>query len=90
MLCYSSFYFLLSLELLSSNVNEITVTGKSTVLHALAGKIKENSKVYLEGNRYINGGPLTGDSMVPSAFVEQEVTFFPHSKRNSMTTLKTA
>ena len=26
----------------------------------------------------INGKPIEGDSMVPSAFVEQEVTFFPH------------
>lgn len=52
--------------------------GKSTVLHALAGKIKESSKLYLEGSRYINGKPITGDSMVPSAFVEQEVAFFPH------------
>ena len=54
--------------------------GKSTVLHALAGKIKESSKVSLEGSRFINGVPLTGGSMVPCAFVEQEVSFFPHSK----------
>eukprot|EP00529_Nitzschia_sp_RCC80_P009928 CAMPEP_0113481860 /NCGR_PEP_ID=MMETSP0014_2-20120614/22624_1 /TAXON_ID=2857 /ORGANISM="Nitzschia sp." /LENGTH=777 /DNA_ID=CAMNT_0000375365 /DNA_START=288 /DNA_END=2621 /DNA_ORIENTATION=- /assembly_acc=CAM_ASM_000159 len=52
--------------------------GKSTVLHALAGKIKESSKLRLEGNRYVNGQPITGDSQVPAAFVEQEVTFFPH------------
>jgi ABC-type multidrug transport system ATPase subunit len=52
--------------------------GKSTVLHALAGRIKESSKLRLEGNRYVNGEPITGDSQVPAAFVEQEVTFFPH------------
>ena len=52
--------------------------GKSTVLHALSGRIKESSKISLEGKRYINGRPITGDSMVPCAFVEQSVTFFPH------------
>jgi ABC-type multidrug transport system ATPase subunit len=53
--------------------------GKSTVLHALAGKVKESNKVTrLEGLRYINGHQITGDSQVPAAFVEQEVTFFPH------------
>ena len=52
--------------------------GKSTVLHALAGKIKASSKLRLEGRRYVNGEPITGDSQVPAAFVEQEVTFFPH------------
>jgi ABC-type multidrug transport system ATPase subunit len=44
----------------------------------LAGRIKETSKIYLEGKRYVNGSPITGDSMVPCAFVEQSVTFFPH------------
>jgi ABC-type multidrug transport system ATPase subunit/ABC-type multidrug transport system permease subunit len=52
--------------------------GKSTVLHALAGRIKGSSKIGLEGTRYINGNPVTGDSMLPSAFIEQEVNFFPH------------
>jgi ABC-type multidrug transport system ATPase subunit len=52
--------------------------GKSTVIHALAGRIKESNKVKLEGLRYINGIPITGDSQVPAAFVEQEVSFFPH------------
>ena len=54
------------------------ISGKSTILHALAGKIKQSSRLQLEGSRYINGNPITGDSIVPSAFVAQEVTFFPH------------
>ncbi|KAG7340164.1 FHA modulated ABC efflux pump ATPase/integral membrane protein [Nitzschia inconspicua] len=53
-------------------------SGKSTTLHALAGRIKESSKLKLSGLRYINGSPITGDSQVPAAFVEQEVSFFPH------------
>ena len=48
------------------------------MLHAIAGRIKGSSKIRLEGKRYINGNPITGDSMVPAAFVEQDVTFFPH------------
>jgi ABC-type multidrug transport system ATPase subunit len=49
------------------------------VLHALAGRIKESSKIsVLAGERFINGNPVTGDSMVPSAFVQQEVNFFPY------------
>eukprot|EP00980_Cylindrotheca_fusiformis_P017644 scaffold5529_cov117-Cylindrotheca_fusiformis.AAC.21 len=52
--------------------------GKSTILHALAGRVKESSKIHLEGNRYLNGKQLTGDSMLPCAFVEQENNFFPH------------
>ena len=52
--------------------------GKSTVLHSLAGKIKYNPKLVLEGNRYLNGAPLAADSGVPAAFIEQEVLFFPH------------
>jgi ABC-type lipoprotein export system ATPase subunit len=47
--------------------------GKSTILHALAGRVKESSKLKLEGMRYINGDMLTEDSQVPSAFVEQRV-----------------
>jgi len=50
--------------------------GKSTVLHALAGRIKESPKVYLEGKRYVNGKRLSGDSILPIAFVEQEANFF--------------
>jgi len=52
--------------------------GKSTVLHAWAGKIKYSSKLTLEGNRYMNGVPLSSDSTVPAAFIEQDVQFFPH------------
>lgn len=53
--------------------------GKSTVLHALAGKVKASRKIaLLEGHRYVNGRPITGDSQLPAAFVEQDVTFFPH------------
>jgi ABC-type multidrug transport system ATPase subunit len=52
--------------------------GKSTVLHALAGRIKHSSKLKLFGSRYINGHPLAPDSMVPAAFIEQDVAFFPH------------
>jgi ABC-type multidrug transport system ATPase subunit len=52
--------------------------GKSTVLHALAGRIKHSSKLKLYGSRYLNGRPLSPDSMVPAAFIEQDVAFFPH------------
>lgn len=53
-------------------------SGKSTLIHALAGLIKESKKVTVEGKRYINGTPLSGDSMLPAAFIEQDVNFFPH------------
>ena len=49
--------------------------GKSTILHALAGRVKESSKLKLEGMRYVNGDMLTEDSQVPSAFVEQQVRY---------------
>jgi ABC-type glutathione transport system ATPase component len=52
--------------------------GKSTVLHALAGRIKYSSNLKLFGARYLNGQRLTADSMVPTAFIEQDVAFFPH------------
>ena len=52
--------------------------GKSSVMHALAGKVKESSKLRLEGSRNINGHAITGESQIPAAFVKQEVTFFPH------------
>jgi ABC-type multidrug transport system ATPase subunit len=51
--------------------------GKSSIIHALAGGVKENSKLQLYGSRYLNGSPLSGESMLPSAFVEQDVSFFP-------------
>lgn len=53
-------------------------SGKTTTLHAIAGKVKYDKKITLSGKRYINGEPLTGDSLIPMAFVEQEVNFFPH------------
>ena len=53
-------------------------SGKSTFLHALAGRIKESSKVSLSGKRYFNGEEVAGDSQLPAAFIEQEVNFFPH------------
>ena len=53
-------------------------SGKSTLIHALAGLIKESNKITVEGKRYLNGSPLAGDSMLPAAFIEQEVNFFPH------------
>ena len=53
-------------------------SGKSTLLHAIAGKIKGDKKISLSGKRYINNVQLTGDSQIPSAFIEQEVNFFPH------------
>lgn len=51
--------------------------GKSVFIHALAGRLKENRKLTLSGERYINGHPVDGDSMIPSAFIEQDVNFFP-------------
>lgn len=51
---------------------------KSTVLHAIAGRIKDSGKIDLYGKRYVNGLELAGDSLVPSAFIEQDVNFFPH------------
>ena len=53
-------------------------SGKSTFLHALAGKIKEQKRVTLYGNRYINKEPVSGSSPLPAAFIEQDVNFFPH------------
>lgn len=53
-------------------------SGKSTLVHALAGRIKENKRLGLSGSRYINDEPVAGDSQLPSAFIEQEVNFFPH------------
>lgn len=52
--------------------------GKSTVLHALAGRIKHSSSLKLHGSRYVNGQALSADSIVPAAFIEQDVAFFPY------------
>ena len=54
------------------------LAGKSTFLHALAGRIKDNPKLSLSGRRYFNGEEVAGDSQLPAAFIEQEVNFFPH------------
>jgi ABC-type multidrug transport system ATPase subunit len=51
-------------------------SGKSSLLHALAGKIKQNPKLSLEGKRYLNGKEVKG--ILPAAIIEQEVNFFPH------------
>lgn len=53
-------------------------SGKTTTLHAIAGKVKYDKRINLSGQRYINGELVTGDSLIPAAFVEQEVNFFPH------------
>ncbi|CAB9531044.1 Putative white-brown complex homolog protein 30 [Seminavis robusta] len=51
--------------------------GKSVFLHALAGRIKADSKLALQGDRYLNGQVQPPDAVLPAAFVEQEVNFFP-------------
>lgn len=51
-------------------------SGKSSLLHALAGKIKKSSKLTLKGKRYLNGKEIRG--ILPAALIEQEVNFFPH------------
>jgi ABC-type multidrug transport system ATPase subunit len=52
--------------------------GKSSLLHALSGQIKDSTKLKLYGRRFMNGEAVSGDSMLPSAFIEQDVEFFPH------------
>jgi ABC-type sulfate/molybdate transport systems ATPase subunit len=52
--------------------------GKSTLLHAIAGRIPDSKKVRLEGVRYLNGQAVDGDATLPAALVEQDVNFFPH------------
>lgn len=53
-------------------------SGKSTLVHALAGRVKGSKKLTLSGDRYVNQQLLSGESMLPAAFIEQEVNFFPH------------
>ena len=53
-------------------------SGKSTLLHAIAGNVIDDNKISLYGKRYVNSESLTGDSRIPAAFIEQEVKFFPH------------
>lgn len=52
--------------------------GKSTLLHAIAGRIRESPKSKLRGRRMLNGVDVDGDALLPAAMVEQEVNFFPH------------
>eukprot|EP00978_Attheya_sp_CCMP212_P039754 scaffold209912_cov54-Attheya_sp.AAC.2 len=53
-------------------------SGKSSLLHALGGKLKADTKITARGLRYVNGEAISGDSMIPAAFIEQDVNFFPH------------
>jgi len=53
-------------------------SGKSSFIHALAGRIKYNKTLNLSGSRFVNGKSLDGGSLLPAAFIEQEVNFFPH------------
>eukprot|EP00557_Chaetoceros_sp_GSL56_P009380 CAMPEP_0176487722 /NCGR_PEP_ID=MMETSP0200_2-20121128/6297_1 /TAXON_ID=947934 /ORGANISM="Chaetoceros sp., Strain GSL56" /LENGTH=669 /DNA_ID=CAMNT_0017884597 /DNA_START=227 /DNA_END=2233 /DNA_ORIENTATION=- len=53
-------------------------SGKSSFIHALAGRIAESSKITVQGKRYINNEVLSEESQLPAAFIEQEVNFFPH------------
>ena len=53
-------------------------SGKSSFLHALAGRVKHSPKLSLSGTRYFNGEEVAGYSQLPAAFIEQEVNFFPH------------
>ena len=47
-------------------------------MHALAGRLKDSRKLNLVGHRYINGVRVDPDQLLPAAFVEQDVNFFPH------------
>lgn len=53
-------------------------SGKSSLVHAIAGRIKDSKHIIVKGKRYINNEPLTGDSSLPAAIIEQDVNFFPH------------
>eukprot|EP00591_Stephanopyxis_turris_P004942 CAMPEP_0195512664 /NCGR_PEP_ID=MMETSP0794_2-20130614/4548_1 /TAXON_ID=515487 /ORGANISM="Stephanopyxis turris, Strain CCMP 815" /LENGTH=700 /DNA_ID=CAMNT_0040640507 /DNA_START=237 /DNA_END=2339 /DNA_ORIENTATION=+ len=53
-------------------------SGKTSTMSAIAGRIKKNKRLKLSGMRYVNGVAVSGDAEVPSAFIEQEVNFFPH------------
>lgn len=60
------------------HLNMSRQAGKSTLLHAIAGRIPDSKKVRLEGVRYLNGQAIDGDALLPAALVEQDVNFFPH------------
>ena len=53
-------------------------SGKSSLVHAIAGRIKDSKHITVKGKRYINNVPLSGDSSLPAAIIEQDVNFFPH------------
>lgn len=53
-------------------------SGKTTLMNAIAGRLKEDSKITLSGDRYVNKALVQGDSQITAAFVEQETNFFPH------------
>ena len=53
-------------------------SGESTLLHAIAGKIKRNKKLKVVRKRYINNELLAEDSGIPAAFVQQDSNFFPY------------
>ena len=40
--------------------------------------MKDSRKLNLRGRRYINGNPVDPEALLPAAFVEQDVNFFPH------------
>ena len=54
-----------------------TLSSQSVFLHALAGRIKADKKLTLKGDRFYNGVLQPPDAILPAAFVEQEVNFFP-------------
>lgn len=53
-------------------------SGKTTLLDALAGKIRYSSSIRLNGRRFVNQHLLSGGSMLPAAYIEQDSNFFPH------------
>lgn len=53
-------------------------SGKSSLMNAIAGKVKQSNKISLSGKRYVNNEALTPDSQLPAAYIEQETSFFPH------------
>jgi len=53
-------------------------SGKSSLLDAIAGKIKQDKKITVVGKRYINDQLLAEDSSIPAAFIAQDTNFFPY------------
>lgn len=77
LLCFCQL-FLVHATLHTPHVSLTRQAGKSTLLHAIAGRIPDSKKVRLEGVRYLNGQAVDGDAQLPAALVEQDVNFFPH------------